>query len=91
MSHSTIVTITSDTTDRFQTGEVDSKHMRSFLIKCITNTYARRGIINKPTQAEISKNLRKIKNNEVDEYFSHGYILIKVSKDGKESNYAYCG
>lgn len=65
--------------------------MRSFIIKCITNTYVRRSIINRHTQAEISKNLRKIKNNEVDEYFSRGYIMINVSEDGKESNYVYCG
>lgn len=44
MTHSTIVTITSDTTDRFQTGEVGSKNMRRFLIKYISEVYNRRGV-----------------------------------------------
>ena len=35
--------------------------MRRFLIRCISAVYNRRGVKDKPTQAEISKNLKKIK------------------------------
>lgn len=91
MSSTTIVTITSDTTDRFQTGEVDSKNMRRFLIKCISAVYTRRGVVDKPTQAEISKNLKKIKNDEVVEYYNRGCIMINVDACGKELNYVYYG
>lgn len=45
----------------------------------------------KPTQAEISKNLKKIKNNEVDVYLNRGYILVKVNQDDIVSYYAYSG
>lgn len=91
MQHSTIVTITSDTTDMFQTGEVGNKNMRRYLIKCISAVYNRRGVKDKPTQAKISKNLKKIKNTEVCEYFNRGCIMINVNEDGKESNYVYYG
>ncbi len=71
----------------FEYGLIDPSKIRQYIIKCIQGMYGS----TKPTQSEIGKNLRKIKNNEVDKFCYEGYVIITVDNNGVESFYIYSG
>ena len=68
-------------------GGTDPNKIRQFIVQCISAAT----IGKKPTQAKISKDLKKIKNDETDLYYNRGYILVEVNVDGILSYYAYSG
>jgi len=88
MEKYTIIKVnTGETIKVIDYGMVPSDKVRQCVIKAVQSALG----VNMYTQDNISKNLNKIKNEEVEKYYYNGYVLVTVNRDNVDSFYAFRG